>query len=53
MDGSVLEECLASSQKPSMEGKPSQESENPATPEELSDQEEQEMIDRLKNLGYL
>jgi predicted AlkP superfamily phosphohydrolase/phosphomutase len=53
MDGSVLEEFLASSQKPSLEGEYSQESKNPVSPEELSDLEEQEMIDRLKNLGYL
>ena len=53
MDGSVLEEFLASSQQPSLEGEYTQKSENTVSPQELSDQEEQEMIDRLKNLGYL
>jgi predicted AlkP superfamily phosphohydrolase/phosphomutase len=53
MDGSVLEELLTGGRKASIGQVSAQESENPDNPKELSDQEEQEMIERLKNLGYL
>jgi predicted AlkP superfamily phosphohydrolase/phosphomutase len=53
MDGAVLEDFLSFGRKPSIGPETIHESENPDNPKELSDQEEQEMIDRLKNLGYL
>jgi predicted AlkP superfamily phosphohydrolase/phosphomutase len=53
MDGFVLEDILSSSRKPTIDQETNQRNDKPVDSKELSEEEEQEMIDRLKNLGYL